>query len=187
MASSPITSRQIDGEKVETVTEFIFLGFKITVASDCSQWLWCWRRLLRVPWTARRSNQWILKEINPEYLLKWLMMQLKFQYFSTCSEETIHCKRSWCCERLNAGEEGNRESDGWMALPSQWTWVWASSRRWWRSGKPGGLQSMGSQRVRHQLVTEQQHQPEALLNHITTTIHTNACSVTLHCSHILSR
>ena len=143
MASGPITSWQIDGETVETVADFIFLGSKITVDGDCSyeikrrlllgskvmtnldsilksrdipssikvclikamvfpvvmygceNWtikkaehrridafeLWCWRRLLRVPWTARRSNQSMLKEMNPEYSLEGLMMKLKLQYF----------------------------------------------------------------------------------------------------------
>ena len=143
MASGPINSWQIDGETVETVTDFIFLGSKITADGDCSHeikrrlllgrkvmtnldsilkskdmtlptkvhllkamvfsvvmyrcesWtikkaecqridafeLWCWRRLLRVPWTARRYNQSILKEISPEYSLEGLMLKLKFQYF----------------------------------------------------------------------------------------------------------
>ena len=143
MASSPITSWQIDGETTETVRDFIFLGSKITVDGDyshdikrrlllgrkamtnldsilksrditlptkahlvkamvfvavmygCESWtikkderqriyafeLWCWRRLLRVPWTARRSNQSILKEISPEYSLEGLMLKLKLQYF----------------------------------------------------------------------------------------------------------
>ena len=143
IASGPITSWEIDGETVETVTEFIFLAPKITADGDCSHeikrrlllgrkvmtnldsilqsrditlptkahlvkamgfpvvrygcesWtikkakhqridaleLWCWRRLLRVPWTARRSNQSILKEISPEYSLKGLMLKLKLQYF----------------------------------------------------------------------------------------------------------
>ena len=143
MASSPITSWQIDGETVETVTDFIFLGSKITADGDCSHeierrlllgrkvmtnlhsilksrditlptkvrlvkamvfpvvmygcesWtvkraerrridafeLWCWRRLLRVPWTARRSNQSILKKISPKYSLEGLMLKMKFQYF----------------------------------------------------------------------------------------------------------
>ena len=142
MASSPITSWQIDGETMETVTDFIFLGSKITADSDCSHeirrclllgrkvmtnldsilksrditlptkvylvkamvfpvvmygcesWtkkaecrridafeLWCWRRLLRVPWTARRSNQSILKEISPGCSLESLMLKLKLQYF----------------------------------------------------------------------------------------------------------
>ena len=142
MASGPITSRQIEGEKVETVTDFLFLGSKITVDGDCSHeikrhlllgrkamtnqdsilkgkditmltkvcvvksmvflvvmygyesWairkaesrtdafkLWCWRRLLRVPWTARRSNQSVFKEINHEYSLEVLVLKLKLQYF----------------------------------------------------------------------------------------------------------
>ena len=143
MASGPITSRQTDGETMETVTDFIFLGSKITEDGDCSHeikrhlllerkvmtnldslfksrditlptkvhlvkamafpvvmygcesWtikkaehrridafeLWCWRRLLRVPWTARRSNKSVLKEISPEYSLEGLMLKLKLQYF----------------------------------------------------------------------------------------------------------
>ena len=148
MASGPITSWQIDGETVETVADFIFLGSKITVDGDCSNeikrclllgrkvvtnrdsilksrditlptkvhlvkamlfpivtygcesWtvnkaegqridafeLWCWRRLLRIPWTARRSNQSILKEISPEYSLEGLMLKLKLQYFGHLME-----------------------------------------------------------------------------------------------------
>ena len=155
MASSPITSWQVDGETVETVTEFIFGGSKITADGDCSHeikrhlllrrkvmtnldsilksrditlptkvhlakamvfpvvmygyesWtikkaerqridafeLWCWRRLLRVPWTARRSNQSIPKEINPEYSLEGLMLKLKLQYFDHLREELTLCKR----------------------------------------------------------------------------------------------
>ena len=150
MASGPITSQQIDGEKVETVTDFIFLGSKITADSDCSHevkrclllgtkamtnldsvlknrditlpakvhtvkamvfptvmyrcesWtvkkaehqrsdafeLWCWRRFLRVPWTARRSNQSILKESNPKYSLEGLMLKLKLQYFGHIVQRT---------------------------------------------------------------------------------------------------
>ena len=61
----------------------------------------------------------------------------------------------WCWERWKAGE-GDKGRDGWMAWPTQWTWVWASSGRWWRTGKPGMLKSMGLQRVRHDWVTEQQ-------------------------------
>ena len=156
MASSSITSRQIDGKTMETVTDFIFLGSKITVDSDCSHeikrrlllgrkamtnlgsilksrditlstklcldkamvfpvvmygcesWtikkaecqridafeLWCWRRLLRAPWTARRLNQSILKEINPEYSLEGLM--LKLQYFG----HLIHWKHLIHWQRL---------------------------------------------------------------------------------------
>ena len=151
MASGPITSWQIDGETVETVTDFIFLGSKITADGDCSHemirclllgrkvmtnldiilksryitlstkvhlvkamvffpavmygcesWtikkaehrrigafeLWCWRRLLRIPWAARRSNQSMLKEISPEYSLEGLMLKLKFQYFGDLMQRT---------------------------------------------------------------------------------------------------
>ena len=149
MASSPITSWQIDGETMETVTDFVFLGSKITADGDCSHevkrrlllgrkamtnldsilksrditlltkvrlvkamvfpvvmygcesWtikkaehqidsleLWCWRRLLRVPWTARRSNQSILKEISPQYSLEGLMLKLKLQYFGHLMRRT---------------------------------------------------------------------------------------------------
>ena len=155
MASGPITSWEIDGETVETVSYFIFLGSKITADGDCSHeikrclllgrkvmanlnsifksrditlltkvclvkamvfpvvmygcesWtvkkaepqridafeLWCWKRLLRVPWTARRSNHSILKEINLEYSLEGLMLKLKLQYFGHLCEEPTHWKR----------------------------------------------------------------------------------------------
>ena len=80
--------------------------------------LWCWRWLLRVPWTARRSNQSILKEIGPEYSLEGPMLKLKLQYLATWCEELSHWKRPRCWERLKAGGEGdNRGWDGWMASP----------------------------------------------------------------------
>ena len=111
----------------------------------------------RVPWTARRSNQSILKEINPEYSLGGLMLKLKSKILATLREELTHWKRPWCWESLKAGGEGDdRGWDGWMASPTQWTWVWANSGRSWRTGKPAMLQSMGWQRVRHDLATEQQ-------------------------------
>ena len=112
--------------------------------------LWCWKRFLRLPWTVRRSNQSILKEINTSCALEGLLLKLKLQYFATCCEELIHLKRPWCWETLRAGREG----DGWMASPTQWTWVWASSGSWWWTWRPGVLQSMGSKRVGHDWVTE---------------------------------
>ena len=119
--------------------------------------LWCWRRLLRVPWTARRSNQSILKEINTEYLLEVLMLKLKLQYFGHLMQRTDSFEKTPMLGKLKAGWKGdNRGWDGWMASPTQWTWVWASSRRWWRTGKPDMLQSMKSQRVGHEWATEQQ-------------------------------
>ena len=74
---------------------------------------------------------------------------------ATWCEELSHLKRSWCWERLKArGEGDNRGWDGWMASPVQWTWVWINSGSWWWTGRPGVLQSMGSQRVRHDWATE---------------------------------
>ena len=115
--------------------------------------LWCWRRLFRVPWTARRSNQSILKEISPEYSLDWRWRWNSNTLAAWC-EELTHWKRPWCWERLKEeGEGDDRGWDDWMALPTCWTWVWASSRTWWWTGKPGVLQSMGSLRVRHDWAT----------------------------------
>ena len=112
--------------------------------------LWCWRRLLRVPWTARRSNQSILKEISPEYSLEdWCSSS---NTLATLCEELTHWKRPWHLERLRAGGEGDdREWDSWMA---SLTWVCVNSRNWRWTGKPGVLQSIGSQRVGHVWATE---------------------------------
>ena len=169
MASSPITSWQIDGETVETVTEFILGGSKIPADGDCSHeikrhlllgrkvmtnldsilknrditlptkvclikamvfpvvmcecesWtikkaehqridafeLWCWRRLLRVPWTARRSNQSILKEISPGCSLEGLMLKLKLQYFGHLMRRADSFERPRFWERLRSGGEGD--------------------------------------------------------------------------------
>ena len=112
-----------------------------------------------VPWTARSANQSILKEISPEYSLKGLILKLKLQYFGHLIGRADWLKRPWCWERLKAGGEGdNRGWDGWMASQTQWTWVWAMSGRWWRTGEPGMLQFMGLQRVGHDILTEQEQQ-----------------------------
>ena len=181
MASCPITSWQVDGQVVETVTYFILgdskinadgdwrheikrcllLGRKVMTSLDsilksrditllikvclfkamvfpvvmygCESWtikkakhgkidtfeLWCWRRLLRVSWSARRSNQSILKEISSGCSLEGLMLKLKFQYFGHLMRRVTHWKRPWCWEELGAGGEGdNRGWDGWMASPT---------------------------------------------------------------------
>ena len=166
MASGPITSWQIDGETVETVSDFIFLGSKITAGGDCSReikrWLllgrkvktnldsilksrditlstkvhlvktmvfpvvlygceswtikkaecrrtdafeqWCWRRLLRVPWTARRSNQSTLQEISPEYSLEGLMLKPKLQYFGHLMRRTYSLEKTLMLRKI----EGRR-------------------------------------------------------------------------------
>ena len=178
MASGPITSCQIDGETVETVTDFSFGGSKITGDGDwsheikrclllgkkavtnvgsisknrdatlltkvhlvkamvfpvvmywCESWtikrsehrridafeLWCWRRLLRVLWTERRSNQSILKEISPEYSLEGLMLKLKIQYFGHLMRRTDSFEKTLSWERLKAGRKDWRTEDemvGW--------------------------------------------------------------------------
>ena len=93
--------------------------------------LWCWKRLLRVPWKTRRSNQSFLKEISPECSLEGLMLKLKLQYFSHLMQRDS-LENTQCWEGLRAGGEGDdRGWDGWMASPTQWTWVWVNSRRWW--------------------------------------------------------
>ena len=98
--------------------------------------LWCWRRLSRVPWTARWSNQSILKEISPEYSLEGLMLKLKLQYFGHLVQRTHSLEKPWCWEGLKAGGEGDdKGQDGWMASSTQWTWVWVNSRSWqWTGG-----------------------------------------------------
>ena len=169
MPSGPITAWQIDGEKVEVVTDFLFLGSKITAVGDCSHeirrclllgrkamtnldgvlksrhitlpttihivkvmvfpvvtydsdswtvkkaehWridafdLWCWRRLLRVPWTARRSNQSILREINPDYSLQGLMLKLKLQYFGHLMQTADSLERSLMLGKIEGKRRGH--------------------------------------------------------------------------------
>ena len=117
--------------------------------------LWCWRRLLRVPWTARRSNHSILKEISPGCSLEGLMLKLKLQYFGHLIQRADSFKKICCWERLKAAGEGDdRGWDDWMASLTQWTWVWVNPMSWWWTERPGVLQSMGLQRVGHDWVTE---------------------------------
>ena len=105
--------------------------------------LWCWRRLLRVPWTARRSNQSILKEISPGCPLEGLMLKLKLpNTLATWCEDLAHLKRPWCSERFRAGEEDDRGWDGWMASLMQWTgvcvnWELVMERKAWCAANHG--------------------------------------------------
>ena len=120
--------------------------------------LWCWRRLLRVPWTARRSNQSILREISPACSLEGLMLKLKLQYFghlmrrADSFEETLMLGKIEGRRRRDENEAGGW--DGWMASPTQWTWIWVDSGSWLWTGRPGVLQFVGLQRVRYDWVTE---------------------------------
>ena len=126
---------------------------------------WCFwtvvldKTLYRVPWTAQRSKQSILKETNPEFSLKGLMLKLKLQYFGQLLGSANSLEKILMLGILKTGGEGDdRGWDGWMAWLTQWTWVWANSGRWWRTGMPEVLQSMGLQRIGHDWVTEQQLQ-----------------------------
>ena len=213
MASSPNTSWQIEGENVEALTDFLFLGSKITVNGDCSheirRWLllgrkamtsqdsmfksryhivdkvhlvkamvfpldlyWCeswtikkadsqridafklwhWRQFLRVHRKARRSNQSILKEINPEYSLEGLTLNLKLQHFGHLMRTADLLEKILMMGKTESRRR--RGWDDWMASLIQQTWTWANSRRWWGTGKPDVLQSMGQWRIRHDLITE---------------------------------
>ena len=119
--------------------------------------LWYWRRLLRVPWKARRSNQWILKEINPEYSLEGLMLKLKLQYFGHLMRRADSLEKT-----LMLGKTESKSRRGWQRIrwldgfTNAMDMSLSNSGRQWKTGKPGMLQSMGLQRVRHNLATEQQ-------------------------------
>ena len=98
--------------------------------------LWYWRRLIRVPWTARRSNQSILKEISPGCSLEGLMLKIKLQYFCHLMRRADSFEKIVMLGRLKAGGEGDdREWDGWMASLTKRTWVWVNSGSWWWKNK----------------------------------------------------
>ena len=143
------------------------MGFPV-VMNRCESWtmnkverwkidalkLWCWVRLLSISWTARRSNQLILKEINPEYSLEGLMLKLKPILWPPDAKSQLTGKDPDARKDRRQEKKGTTEDEmvGWHCHINR---VWASSRRWWRTGIPGVLQSMGSQRVGHNWATEQ--------------------------------
>ena len=117
-----------------------------------------WRRLLRVPLDCKE-----IQSVHPKGNQPWMFIgrtgcwSWSSNPLDTCYKEPTQWKRPWCWERLRAGGEGDdRGWDGWMASPTQWTWVWANSGRQWRTQKPDMLQPMGSRSIRHDLVAEQQ-------------------------------
>ena len=134
--------------------------------------LWCWRRLLRVPWIAKRSNQFILKEISPGCSLEGLMLKLKLQYFGHLMQRVNSLEKTLMLGGIGAGGEGDdRGWDGWMASLSRWTWVWVNSGSWWWAGRPGVLRFMGSQRVGHDWATDliwglKSHKPQVVAKNI---------------------
>ena len=127
--------------------------------------LWCWRRLFRVPWIARRSNQFILKEISPEYSLEGLILKLNLQYFGHLMWSADSFEKTLMLGKI----EGRRRSGGqrmrWLGGNSTWwTWVWVNSWSWWWTGRPGVLLFMGSQRVTHDWVIELNKKPKNTTN-----------------------
>ena len=117
--------------------------------------LLCWTRLLRVPWTARWSNQSVLKEISPEYSLEGLMLKLKLQSFGHLMWRTDSLEQILMLEKIEDGRRSGWQRMRWLdGITNSWTWVWVSSVSCWWTEKPGMLQSMGSQRVRCDWTTE---------------------------------
>ena len=116
--------------------------------------LWCWKRLLRIPWIARISNWSIIKEINPEYSLEGLMLKLKLQFFGHLMQRTDSLERTLMLRKIEGRRRRGQQKMWWLADITD-AWVWASSGSWWCTGKPGVLQqSMGSQRAEHNSATE---------------------------------
>ena len=121
--------------------------------------LWCWTRLLKVTWTARRSNQSILKKISPGCSLEGLMLKLKLQYYGHLMWRADSLEKTLMLGKIEGRRRrGRQRMRCWMASPTQWTWVWVNSGSWWWTGRPSMLQSTGLQRVRHNLGTQQLQQ-----------------------------
>ena len=117
--------------------------------------LWCWRRLLRVSWTARKSHQSTLKEISPEYSLEELMLKLQLQNFGHLMGRTDWLEKTLMLGKIESRKRRGQQRMRWLeGSLTQWTWVLASSRSWWWTGKLSVVQSVGSQRVGHDWATE---------------------------------
>ena len=151
--------------KVRLVKDMVFL----VVMYGCESWtvkkaecrridafeLWCWRRLLRVSWTARRSNQSIQKEISPGISLEGMMLKLKLEYFGHLMRRADSLEKTLMLGGIGGRRRrDNRGWDGWMASLTRWTWVWVNSGIWWWTWRPGVLRFMGLQRVGHNWVTD---------------------------------
>ena len=217
MASGPTISLEIHGETVETVSDFILGGSKMTADGDCSHeikrrlllgrkvmtnlgsilksrditmptkvhliktmvfpvvmygwetwtvkkaecWkldafkLWCWRRFLRVPWTARRYNQSILKEVSAGCLLEGLVLKLKLQYFGYLMQSADSLEKTLVLGGIGGRRKRGQKKTRWLDGITTWcTWVWVNSRSWWWTGSPGMLRFMRLQRVGHDWATE---------------------------------
>ena len=148
--------------KIHLVKAMVFpvvmYGYEIWTVKKAEHWridafeLWWWRKLLRVPWAARRSNQSILKEISPEYSLEGLMLKLKLHYFGHLMQRTDSFEKTLMLGMIEGRRRREWQRMRW--LMASLTWVGVTSRSWWWTGKPGVLQSMGSQIVGHDWATE---------------------------------
>ena len=136
--------------KVRLVKAMVFL----VVMYGCESWtvkkaecrridafeLWCWRRLLRVPWTAKRSNQSILKEISPGCSLEWLMLKLKLQYFGHLMRRADWFEKTLMLGKIEGRRRRGQQRIRWLdGITDSMTWVWVDSGSWWWTGRPGVL------------------------------------------------
>ena len=127
--------------------------------------LWCWRRLLRVPWTSRISNQSILKEISPEYSLEGLMLKLRLQYFGLLMRRTNSLENTLMLGKIEGGRRRGQQKMRWLdGITDSMDRVWVNSGTWWWTGRPGVLQSLRSQRVTHDWATELKWTPSSALH-----------------------
>ena len=124
-------------------------------------WIMVLEKTPESPRTARRSNQSILKEINPKYSSKGLMLKLDLKYSGPLMWRAVSLKKTLMLGKIGGRRRRGQQRTRWLdGITNLWTWDWANSSRQWRTGKPGMLQSMGLQRVRHKWVTEQQQESQ---------------------------
>ena len=162
---SPLACNEIQPVHPEGDQSWVFIGKTDVEAEtpiiwpcDAKSWcfeLWCWISLLRVSWTARRSNQSILEEISPEYLLEGQRPKLKLKHFGHLMWKTDSLEKTVMLGKTEGRRKRGQQKMRWLdALLTPWTWVRASPRSWWWTGKPVVLQSKGLQRIRHDWLTK---------------------------------
>ena len=150
-----------DSHCLDMVFPVVMYGCESWTVKKAERWridafeLWCWRRLMKVPWTARRSSQSILKEISPGCSLEGMMLKLKLQYFGHLMWRVDLLEKTLMLGGIGGRRRRGRQSIRWLdGITDSMMWVWVNSRRWWWTGRPGVLRFMGSQRVGHDWATE---------------------------------